>query len=304
MAHSYAHAHTHEPDDKGRAFLIGVGLNLVFVVVEAVFGVTSRSLALVADAWHNLGDVLGLALAWGAAILARRKPSLRRTYGFRKTTVLASVANAVALLFATGAIAWEAVRRLVTPMRVDPRTVVVVALVGMVVNAASAAPFVSSRERDVNVRAAFLHLASDAALSLGVAASGLVVLATGWTRLDPLVSLALAATILVGTWSLLRHSLDLVLDAVPREVDPTAVRTYLAALPGVREVHDLHIWAMSTTETALTAHLVVDPSAYPARFLGDACHTLHDRFAIEHATLQVETDELPGACRLAPEEAV
>jgi cobalt-zinc-cadmium efflux system protein len=286
------------------AFSIGLGLNLAFVVVEAVFGVWSRSLALVADAGHNLTDVLGLGLAWGAAMLARRKPSLRRTYGLRKSTVLASVANAVALLVATGALAWEATRRLVTPVHVHARTVIVVALVGVVVNGASAMPFFSGRDRDLNVRAAFTHLVSDAALSLGVAASGLVVLATGWTRLDPLVSLALAATILVGTWSLLRRSLDLVLDAVPHEIDPTAVRAFLEALPGVREVHDLHIWAMSTTETALTAHIVVHREAYPVRFLGDACHALHDRFAIEHATLQVETDELPSACRLAPDEAV
>ncbi len=306
--HGHGHGHEHagasEGAGKGRAFAIGIGLNLVFVVVEVVAGLFAHSLALLADAGHNFGDVLGLGLAWGAAALAQRKPSARRTYGLRRTTIVASVTNAVTLLFITGGLAWESVRRLFSPTEVASKVVIVVALVGTVLNAAAALPFLEGRGKDLNVKSAFLHLAADAALSLGVAVAGVVVLYTGFTWVDPLMSIVLAVTILVSTWSLMRGSLDLMLDAVPEGIDPDAVRSFLAALPGVVEVHDLHIWAMSTTETALTAHLVMPRAAHAPAFLSDACKAIHERFGIAHATLQVDPADAPHPCRLAAEEGV
>jgi cobalt-zinc-cadmium efflux system protein len=285
----------------GRAFAVGITLNLVFVGVEVVYGILSRSMALLADDGHNLSDVLGLALSWGAAILAKRRPTTRRTYGYRSTTILASLTNALVLLFVTGGIAWESVRRLFQPGPVEGRTVIVVALVGVAINASSAALFMAGRKGDLNVRSAFLHLASDAALALGVAVAGTAMLFTGWQWLDPAVSIALSLFILVSTGGLLRGSLNLVLDAVPEGINPDDVRTFLATLPGVIEVHDLHIWAMGTTDTALTAHLVIPSASCHPSFIGDVCDVLHDRFAIDHSTLQVETPEAPDPCRLAAE---
>ncbi len=300
----HGHAHSYDPARKGRAFGIGISLNLGFVVVEATYGVLSHSMALFADAGHNLGDVLGLALAWGATILAQRKPSTRHTYGFRRTTILASIANPVVLLFVTGGIAWESVRRLFAPDAVAGVTVIVVALVGVLVNGVSAALFASGRKNDLNVRSAFQHLASDAALALGVAVAGGVMLVTGWRWVDPLVSIVLSLFILGSTWSLLKKSWHLVLDAVPEKIDPEAVRSYLAARAGVTEVHDLHIWAMSTTETALTAHLVMPGNSCKPSFLADVCKELRDRFGIDHATLQIDPEEAPVPCALAPDEIV
>jgi len=284
--------------------MIGIGLNLGFVVVEAVFGVLAHSMALVADAAHNLGDVFGLALAWGAALLAKKRPTKRRTYGLRRSTIVAALANALILLFVTGGIAWESVRRLFAPEPVAGKTVIVVALVGVVINTVSAALFMSGRKHDLNIRSAFMHLAADAGLALGVAVAGGVVLFTGWRWLDPLVSIALSLVILVSTWSLLKDSMNLVLDAVPEGIEPDEVKTYLAQLPGVLEVHDLHIWAMSTTEHALTAHLVMPGDACHATFVSDVVSTLHDRFGLGHSTLQVEPPNAPQPCRLAPEETL
>jgi cobalt-zinc-cadmium efflux system protein len=303
---SGAHGHHHGEPAKGhgRAFAIGIGLNLTFVVVEVVAGIFAHSLALLADAGHNFGDVLGLGLAWGAAALAQRKPSARRTYGLRRTTIVASVTNAVILLFITGGLAWESVRRLFDPTAVASKVVIVVALVGTVLNVVAALPFLRGRHGDMNIRAAFSHLVADAALSLGVAVAGGVVLFTGWTWVDPAMSIVLAVTILVGTWSLMRGSLDLMLDAVPEGIDPDAVRAFLARLPGVVQIHDLHIWAMSTTETALTAHLVMPMVAHAPSFLSDACKAIHDEFGIAHATLQVDPEDAPHPCRLAAEEVV
>jgi cobalt-zinc-cadmium efflux system protein len=301
---AHGHGHAHGESGKGRAFAIGIGLNLTFVVVEVVAGLVAHSVALIADAGHNFSDVLGLGLAWGAAALAQRRPSARRTYGLRRTTIVASVANALLLLFITGGLAWESVRRLFTPNVVASKIVIVVALVGTLLNLLAALPFVRGRDKDLNVRSAFMHLAADAALSLGVAVAGGVVLFTGWGWVDPAMSIVLAVSILAGTWSLMRSSLDLMLDAVPEGIDPEAVRGYLASLPGVVQIHDLHIWAMSTTETALTAHLVMPATANAPTFLAEASKAIHDQFGIEHATLQVDPEEAPHPCRLSPDEVV
>lgn len=294
-----AHAHTHAPDF-GRAFAWGVALNAAFVAAEAGFGLAADSLALLADAGHNAGDVLGLLLAWWADRLSRRLPTPRRTYGLRRSSVLAALANAALLLVAVGAIAWEAVRRLHQPP-VAGGTVVAVAAIGVAVNAATALLFFAGRRHDLNVRGAFLHMAADAAVSAGVVAAGLVMRATGWAWLDPAVSLAIVAVITAGTWGLLRESLDLALDAVPAGIDPAAVRAYLAGLPGVAAVHDLHIWGMSTTATALTAHLVRPCGRLDDALLARARRELHDRFGIGHVTIQVEAGH---PCDLAPDQVV
>jgi cobalt-zinc-cadmium efflux system protein len=302
--HAHGSAHAHGEPGHGRAFALGIGLNLAFVGIEVGAGIYAHSLALLADAGHNFGDVLGLGLAWGAAALAQRKPSVRRTYGLRRGTIVASVTNAVTLLFITGGLAWESVRRLFSPTEVASKVVIVVALVGTVLNILAAIPFLRGRNRDMNIKSAFSHLAADAALSLGVAVAGGVVLLTGWMWVDPAMSIVLAVTILVGTWSLMRGSLDLMLDAVPEGIDPEAVRSFLCRLPGVVQIHDLHIWAMSTTETALTAHLVMPRAAHAPSFLSEACKAIHDEFGIAHATLQVDPDDAPHPCRLSAEEAV
>jgi cobalt-zinc-cadmium efflux system protein len=302
QSHDDSHGHG-APASFSTAFAVGIALNLGFVVTEIVYGILSHSMALVADAGHNLSDVLGLALAWGATALARMKPSKRRTYGFRRTTILASLTNATTLLVVTGAIVWESVRRFFEPQEVAGKTVIVVALIGVAVNGASALLFMKGRKGDLNVRSAFMHLASDAALALGVAVAGVVMMFTHWAWLDPLVSIVLSAVILAGTWSLLRGSLNLVLDAVPEGIDPDAVSAYLKGLPGVIEVHDLHIWPMSTTEVALTAHLVMPTTTCEPRFLADVCREVHRRFKIEHSTLQVESSDAPD-CKHAPPESL
>jgi len=309
MAHGHAHdhhaAHAHGPRiEPGRAFAIGVVLNTAFVVIEAGFGLFANSLALLADAAHNLSDVLGLLLAWGAASLARRAPSPRFTYGLRGSTIIAALANAVLLLVASGGIAWEAIGRFNAPVQSSGTTMIWVAAVGVAVNAATAALFLRDRKTDLNVRGAFMHMVADAAVSLGVVIAGGAILATGWQWLDPVVSLAIVAAILYGTWGLLRDSFALSLQAVPQGVEPAAVREYLAAQPGVVEIHDLHIWAMSTTENALTAHLVM-PAGHPGdAFLNELCRTLAGRFGIHHATLQIEVGDTTERCELAPEHRV
>jgi cobalt-zinc-cadmium efflux system protein len=302
--------HRHHHDDhapvatRGRAFAIGIALNLAFVTVEVIYGILSHSVALLADAGHNFGDVLGLGLSWGATALATLKPSSRRTFGFRRTTIVASVANALILLFVTGGLTWESLRRLVSPEPAQGKTMIVVALIGAAINAASALLFMADSKSDLNLRSAFLHLASDAVLSLGVAITGAAILFTGWLWLDPAVSIALALTILAGTWSLMRKSMNLMLDGVPEGVDPEEVRGYLATLPDVIEVHDLHIWAMSTTETALTAHVVMPGTPRTPTFLADVCRDLHEKFDIDHATVQIDPHEAPAPCALASDEIV
>lgn len=297
MAHD--HDHDHAPADMGRAFAIGVALNSVFVLAEAGAGLWSGSLALLADAGHNLSDVLALILAWGAAVLAKRAPTARRTYGLRKATILASLANAVLLLVAVGVIGSEAVRRFSEPAEVATGVVMLTAGLGVVINTATALLFFRDRHSDLNVRGAFLHMAGDAGISLAVVIGAAAMAATGLLWLDPAISLGIVAVIVLGTWGLLRDSLNLALDAAPRGVDVDEVRRWLEALPGVQEVHDLHIWAMSTTETALTAHLIRPASAHPDTFLHEVGEGLAQRFHIGHATLQVETGGAQ-ACRLAP----
>lgn len=299
------HNHSHAPAQYNKAFALGIILNLGFVIVEFVFGQLAHSMALVADAGHNLSDVLSLALAWGAAVLTRRKPTLERTYGLRRSSILAALTNAVILLIALGAIALEAIQRFTHPQPIATTTVIWVAMVGILINGSTALLFLSGRKADLNVRGAYLHMVADAAVSLGVVIAGLAIWKTGWLWIDPLTSLAIAAVIFVGTWNLLRDSVDLALDAVPKSIDIQEVRVYLENLPEVRELHDLHIWGMSTTEAALTAHLVLHDAQPSDAFLAKVTSDLHERFGIEHATLQTECGDLahPCHCRLASQHS-
>ena len=291
--HDHHHDHHHHaasPSGHGRAFAVGVVLNTGFVVIEAVMGIVSGSMALVADAGHNLSDVLGLLIAWGASVLAARPPSERFTYGFKSSSILAALANASLLLIALGAILVETLRRLADPPPVAGGTMIAVAAIGIVVNTATALLFLRGRKHDLNIRAAFLHMAADAAVSAGVVVAGVLVVLTGKARIDPVTSLAIVAVIAWGTWGLLKDSMKMALLAVPDGIDEAKVRAFLGARPGVSAVHDLHIWPMSTTETALTAHLVI-PQGHPGDgFLHDLAHDLQHDFGIGHATVQVEMD--------------
>jgi cobalt-zinc-cadmium efflux system protein len=288
--------------DFGAAFAIGVVLNTLFVILQAVFGFAAHSLALIADAGHNFGDVLGLVLAWGASALSRRAPTERRTYGLRSSSILAALFNALLLLVAVGAIAWEAIRRFRAQVEVAAPIVIWIAAIGIVVNTLTALMFMPGRKRDLNIRAAFLHMAADAAISLGVLVAGIAILSTGRQWIDPVVSLLIAAIIVCGTWSLLRDSTNLALHAVPAGIDVREVRKYLSGLPHVTAVHDLHVWPLSTTETALTAHLVRDVNDCDCALLLKAAHDLQNRFQIHHTTLQFET--VDHICSLAPDELV
>ncbi len=302
--HGHAgHSHTHVPKNFGPAFLIAIGLNVGFVVVEAIFGWLGNSVALLADAGHNLSDVLGLVVAWVATLLAARLPTARFTYGLRGSSILAALFNGVFLLVAVGAIAWEAVLRLAHPEPSAGWTVILVAAAGIVVNGVTALLFASGSKDDINIRGAFLHMAADAAVSAAVVVAGILILITGAQWLDPIASLLVCAVIVWTTWSLLRDSVFMSLDAVPAKIDPRAVRTYLESQPGVAGLHDLHIWPMSTTEIALTAHLVM-PAGHPGdAFLHQLCEELEQRFGISHATVQIEVDKT-GTCELAPDEVV
>jgi len=299
--HEHGPGHSHAPKNFGTAFLVGIALNSGFIVAEVVYGILGNSVALLADAGHNLGDVLGLLVAWIASLLVKRAPTAHFTYGLRGSSILAALFNAVLLLIAVGAIALEAIQRLGQPEPVSGMTVIVVAALGIAVNGITALLFASGREGDLNIRGAHLHMAADAAVSAGVVVAGLVILLTGWTWLDPLVSLGISLVIIWGTWSLLRDSLNMSLAAVPPGIDPGAVRQFLQEQPGVASVHDLHIWAMSTTETALTVHLCM-PAQPGDAFLHHLQHELQDDFGIGHSTIQIETD--PAACTLAPENVV
>jgi cobalt-zinc-cadmium efflux system protein len=298
VVHHHAHGHSHAPKTHTRAFQIGIGLNIGFVIIEAWFGWITQSLALLADAGHNLSDVLGLLLAWGASYLARRPPSRTYTYGLRRSTILAALFNSMLLLLAVGGIAWEALRRLQNPTPVPGITLIWVAGVGVVINTLTALLFFSGGKQDLNIRGAFLHMAADALVSVGVVLAGAAMLLTGWLWFDPAISLVIVIVIVVGTWNLLRDALGLILDRVPKHIQPLAVRTLLKELPGVAQVHDLHIWAMSTTETALTAHLVMPAGCPGDAFLAQASEELHHHFDIDHATLQVETGDVQYPCRL------
>ncbi len=296
------HHHHHVPDSN-RAFAIGVSLNIGFVLVELGFGWWTNSLALLADAGHNFGDVIGLLLAWGATRLALKAPSARFTYGLGSSTILAALTNAVLLLVATGAIVWEATQRIFNAAHAEPvsaSVVIAVALAGVVVNGATAMLFMRGREQDLNLKGAYLHMAADAAVSLGVAIAGGLILLTNWMWLDPLISIAIAAVIVWSTWFLLRESLRLALQAVPVGIDVDSVSSYLASLPGVSEVHDLHIWAISTTQSALTVHLVMTKGHPGDDFFATLADELESRFRIGHPTVQIETGSAAAPCRLAP----
>ena len=303
-AYGHGHAgHSHAPARFGRAFAIGIALNTFYVLAEIAYGLLAHSLALLSDAVHNAGDVLGLAAAWGAAHLATRRPSAAYTYGMGGSSILAALANAVLLLIACGGIAWEAVRRLIAPSPVEGLVVILVAVLGIVVNGVTAMLFASGRKGDLNIRAAFQHMVGDALVSAGVVVSGAAVLATGWTMLDPLMALVVAVVIVGGSWGLLRDATRLALDGVPPGIDASQVGAYLADLPGVTAVHDLHIWPMSTTETALTVHLVRPQATLDDAALQALRASLRDRFGIGHATIQVESGEAACVCNLAERPA-
>jgi cobalt-zinc-cadmium efflux system protein len=298
--HSHGHHHHHHPapDGSSRAFALAVGLNALFVAIEFAYGFIANSTALMADAGHNLSDVLGLLLAWGAAVLAKTAPNGRYTYGLRSSSILAALGNSLLLMVACGAIALEAVQRFSQPAPVAGTTVSIVAAIGVLVNGFSAWLFMSGSKDDLNVRGAYQHMAADAAISLGVVVSGLVIMYTGWTWLDPLVSLAIVLMILAGTWSLLRESVQLMMAAVPAGVDAGRVSQFLAERPGVSEVHDMHIWAISTTENALTAHVVM-PGGYPGdKVIDEMVDQLRKDFSIHHCTLQVEEGTTDHGCVL------
>ncbi|MBF9151954.1 cation diffusion facilitator family transporter [Novosphingobium jiangmenense] len=285
----HGHGHSHAPASFGRAFAVGITLNLGFVVVEAVYGFIAGSMALVADAGHNLSDVLGLVIAWIASVLAAKPPSARFTYGFKSSSILAALGNAAFLLVALGAILVETIRRLIEPEPVAGGPVMAVAAVGIVINTVTALMFMRGRKHDINIRGAYLHMAADAAVSAGVVVAGLLITLTGAQWIDPVTSLAIVGIIAVGTWGLLKDSLRMGLHAVPPGIDEQKVRHFLNSLNGVEAVHDLHIWPMSTTETALTAHLVM-PGGHPGdNFLHQLAHELEHDFGIGHATVQVET---------------
>ena len=299
----HAGGHAHAPANMDWAFALGAALNLAFVVGEAGFGVAAHSMALIADAAHNFGDVLGLLLAWAAAYLGRRPPTSRRTYGWGRGTILAALGNAAVLLIGVGAIGIEALHRLLTPQPVQTGVVMIVAAVGILVNGGSALLFLRDRAHDLNVRAQFAHLAGDAAIAAGVVLAALAIRLTGYWWIDPVASLIVAVLIAMGTWSLMRESLGLALDAVPEQVKQDEVAAFLANVPGVTEVHDLHIWGLSTTETALTVHLVYAGETDDRR-PHELSAELRRRFGIGHATVQIESDADAALCRLRPNDVV
>jgi len=290
------HHHQHAAPDYNRAFAVGVALNIIFVVIEVCYGVLADSLALITDAGHNFSDVLGLLLAWGASYLAGKQPSLRRTYGYSRATILASMFSGLLLLAAVVVISWEAFQRFITPSEPVGQTIMTVAGIGVVINAITAWFFVSGKDQDLNIRGAYLHMAADALVSLGVVVSGFMVWKFGLNWFDPMSSLLIAVVIFWSTWGLLRDSLNLAIDAVPRGMNPVEVREWLSAQPGVEGMHDLHIWPTSTTETALTAHLLMSEPPQDDQFLHQLASQLKEKFKISHATFQIERGDDNHPC--------
>ncbi|WP_031434561.1 cation diffusion facilitator family transporter [Methylomarinum vadi] len=285
MSHEHHH---HHPTNYNRAFALGVILNISFVGVEVVYGITAGSLALIADAGHNFSDVLSLLLAWGASLLGAKAATEKRTYGFRKVTIMASLASSILLLVAIGGIAWETVGRFLNPTAVQGKTVIIVAAVGFVINTLTALLFISGHKHDLNIRGAFLHMAADAAVSLGVAIAGVIIMFTGWLYVDPIISLLIITVILYSAWSLLCESMSMAIDSVPKDIDLTAIKDYFTGLDHVDQFHDLHVWPLSTTEVALSVHLVMTDNALQNGLLAKIQQDLHDRFDIEHSTIQME----------------
>ena len=297
MIISHSHSHSHDVPNHNRAFALGVLLNLAFIAIEVYYGIRADSLALIADAGHNFSDVLSLLLAWGANLLAGRKPSARRTYGLRRVTILAALFSSILLLIALGAIIWEAIERLQQPVSVDAVVVMIVAGAGVVINTLTALLFHAGREKDLNIKAAYMHMAADAAVSLGVVIAAAAIVYTNWLWLDPAISLLVTALILVASMGVLRDSFNLAVDAVPVGIDPDAVRDFLLEQSGVDAVHDFHIWGMSTTQIALTAHLVMPDGGSDDAFLQRLAHQLQHRFSIDHTTIQVERGEMEKRCQ-------
>ena len=301
MAHTHSHDHL-EINKTNRSFAIGIALNVIFVIIEAGYGLAADSLALIADAGHNLSDVMSLMLAWGASYLATKHPTRKRTYGLRKVTIMASLVSSVLLLVALGGIAWESIERLFSPKPVDGVIIIIVAAIGVVINTATALLFVKGQKHDLNLRAAYLHMAADAAISFGVVVAGVAIMITGWVWLDPVISLFIVIVILISTWNLLRDSIDLSIDAVPQEINVIDVQNYLKNLKNVSEIHDLHVWALSTTETALTVHLVTSNECIDNRFLQEIEAHLHHHFNIAHTTIQLEKNDGDYTCVLDRDE--
>lgn len=299
--HSRGHDHSHHFDTHNRSFAIAVFLNILFVAIEAVYGVISGSLALLADAGHNLSDVMGLIMAWAASWLASKAATRAKTYGLKKTTILAALFNALILIAAVGGITWEAIQRLTDPADVAGLTVVIVAGIGVLINGATMMLFLKGQKGDINIRGAFLHMAADTAVSVGVVISGTILMFTNLTWIDPIVSLVIAVVIFVGTWQLLKESVNLAVDAVPNGIDPSAVHELLENLPGVQSAHHLHIWALSTTENALTVHLVKPDPESDDRVISEAAEMLNEHFGIQHTTIQWERgdDKCPNTALCA-----
>ena len=296
MPHDHNHSHSSQHLNYNKAFGFGITLNVTYLIIEFAFGLKVNSMALIADAGHNLSDVLGLLLAWGASYLATTATNNKRTYGLRKSTILAALFNAIILLIAVGAISIEAIRKIIEPEPIGGTTMMIVASIGVVVNTLTALLFMKGRQSDINIKGAFLHMAADAGVSLGVVSAGFLINITSFYLLDPVISMVIVIVIMVGTWSLLRDSFHLSMDAVPQNINFTEVQEYLESLEGVKEVHDLHIWAMSTTETALTAHLVMPGEQKEERFLEKVCTQLYDKFNIEHSTIQIEKNPQSANC--------
>ena len=299
------HSHNHPgPSNYNVAFAIGTILNITFVVIEAIYGFLSNSLALIADAGHNLGDVIALVLAWGATLLAQAKPTRLKTYGLRRGTILAALISAVMLLMTMAVVAWEAIGRFSAPISVDSKTIIIIAAIGVLINTGTALLFLPSKNNDLNIKAAFIHMAADAGVSLGVVMTGILILFTEIFWLDPAISLIIVIVIVISTWGLLNDSFNLAMDGVPKGIDPDQVRKFILRQDGVKEIHDLHIWGMSTTQVALTAHIVRDKSQLDDSFLHKLSTDLQEKFGIIHPTIQIESDSHAHACEQAQPDSV
>ncbi|MDO9182298.1 MAG: cation diffusion facilitator family transporter [Bacteriovorax sp.] len=301
-SHSHSHAHANAPQNYNLAFALGISLNITFVIIEALYGYFANSLALLADAGHNLSDVAGLLLAWGALWLSRRKPTSHFTFGLRKSSILSALFNAIFLMIAVGIIIWEALHRLWSPGIVEYNIVIIIASIGIVINSLTAILFFKDKDHDINIKGAYIHMAADALISLGVVISGVIISYTSWHWLDPIVSVIISLIIIYGTWDLLKSSMRLSLDAVPANIDPLAVKKYLENIEDVQEVHDLHIWAMSSTETALSVHLTVKINSLNNSKIVKIASELKNKFKIHHPTIQLELEEENFQCHFQPED--